>query len=466
MTATSFATPHPGRILAIILISYLMIILDVSIVITGLPRIRDELGFAPPELGWIQSIYTLTFGGFLMLGARAGDILGRRRTFQIGLGVFTLASVAIGVAQSAAWMITARGIQGVGAAILAPSTLALLSVSFAEGRARNRATAWYGSTAGIGASIGLVLGGILADTISWRVGFFINLPIGIAMAALGSRYIDETARTPGRFDLPGAIGSTLGFGTLIYGIVQIAERGWRDPVTLAALSGGGVLIALFTWHEARTRQPIMPLRLFADRARVGAYGARFLYLGAMVGFFFFGTQVMQEMEGFSAFQAGLGFLPMTLVNFAVAMGVPRLTERMGHARLMLLGIGVTFAGMLWLSLVQAGSGYLTGIALPMVLIGAGQGFCFGPMTAAGIAGTAPRDAGAAAGLVNVAHQIGASFGLSLLVAIAALASGGMPVGAARMARGAEAAFGAGSVLLLLAFVVALVLIPRRIAPVA
>lgn len=460
MSVTHTPARHSGSILAIILISYVMIILDASIVFTGLPKIRDELGFAPSELGWVQSIYTLTFGGFLLLGARAGDILGRRRTFQIGLAIFTAASVAIGMSQSAEWMVLARGIQGIGAAILAPSTLALLSTNFAEGRERTRATALYGSTAGIGASVGLVLGGILADTISWRAGFFINLPIGLAMGILGSRFIAETGRAPGRFDLWGAIGSTLGVGTLTYGVVLAGERGEPDQAALVSILIGLVLIAIFVWHEARIAQPIMPLRLFASRERVGAYLARLLYLGAMVGFFFFGTQVMQEMEGFSALQAGLGFLPMTLVNFAVAMSVPRLTARIGNARLMLLGIAVTFAGMFWLSQVQAGSGYFTGIALPMMLIGAGQGFCFGPLTVSGIAGTAPADAGAAAGVVNTAHQMGMTFGLGLLTAVASFATRGLPAGPEHVARAAEAAFTAGSVLIALAFLAAFVLIPR------
>ncbi|OCX56620.1 MFS transporter [Thioclava sp. SK-1] len=449
------AARHPGAILAIILISYLMIILDVSIVITGLPKIREELSFTTAELSWVQSIYTLTFGGFLLLGARAGDILGRRKTFQAGLVIFTLASLAIGVAQSAEILIIARGIQGFGAAILAPSTLALLSFSFAEGRERTRATAWYGSTAGIGAAFGLVLGGVLADTLSWRVGFFINLPIGLAMIFLGARFVEETVPTPGKFDLAGAIGSTLGFGALIWGVVSTAERGWSDTAALSAIGAGALIIVAFVLHEARAAQPIMPLRLFASRERVGAYGARFLYLAAMVGFFFFTTQFLQGVDGFSPLQAGLGFLPMTLVNFAVAMTVPRLTETLGNRTLMLAGLAVTAVGMIWLAQADAGAGYVTSIALPMALIGAGQGFCFGPLTASGIAGTRKEDAGAASGLVNVAHQMGMSFGLAFLVAMAALFGG-----PADFAASYHAAMTTGAILLLLSLVIARALIPR------
>ncbi|NVO25625.1 MFS transporter [Donghicola sp. B5-SW-15] len=453
MGASADQTRHPQAVLAIILISYLMIILDTSIVMTGLPQIRQELGFSTSQLGWVQSIYTLTFGGFLPLGARAGDILGRRKTFQAGLVIFTVASALIGLAQSAAWMIAARGLQGFGAAILAPSTLALLSFSFPEGRERTRATAWYGSTAGIGAAVGLVLGGVLAQTISWRVGFFINLPIGLAMIFLGARYVEETEPRPGTFDLKGAIASTLGIGALIWGVLESAERGWGNLPSMGAMAAGAVIIGGFVRHEARADQPILPLRLFDNPERVGAYLARFLYLAAMVGFFFFTTQFMQEVDGFTPLQAGLGFLPMTLVNFAVATRVPDLTERLGNRALMLIGIAATALGMGWLAQVQAVGSYALGIGLPMALIGAGQGLCFGPLTASGIAGTRREDAGAASGLVNVAHQMGMSFGLAVLVAAAAM------FGQGGFADSFHAAMTTGAVLLVLALVAAWALIP-------
>ncbi len=448
-------TRNPMAVLAIILISYLMIILDTSIVITGLPKIQSELGFSTAQLSWVQSIYTLAFGGFLLLGARAGDILGRRKTFQAGLVIFTAASVMIGLAQSAAWMIAARGVQGFGAAILAPSTLALLSYSFPEGRERTRATAWYGSTAGIGAAVGLVLGGVLAQTISWRVGFFINLPIGLAMIFLGARHVEETPPQPGRFDALGAVLSTLGVGGLIWGVLETSEKGWSDPFALWAILGGALLVSAFFWHEARATQPIMPLRLLDDRERIGAYAARFLYLAAMVGFFFFSTQFLQDVDGFTPLQAGLAFLPMTLVNFATATQVPRLTDTFGNRPLMLLGIAVTAVGMGWLAQAEAGGSYLWQIALPMALIGGGQGLCFGPLTASGIARTRREDAGAASGLVNVAHQMGMSFGLALLVAVAAIFGGD------GFASSYHAAMTAGAVLLLLSLLAAWALIPRK-----
>jgi MFS family permease len=220
---------HPTAVLTIILVSYLMMVLDISIVITALPKIHDGLGFSATGLSWVQNAYTLAFGGLLLLGARAGDILGRRRMFVAGIALFTAASLAIGLSQSPAWLIGARALQGVGAAVLAPSTLALLSTNFAEGPQRTRAVAYYGAVAGVGASIGLVLGGVLADLLSWRVGFFINLPIGIALMLAARHCLTETDRRAGELDLAGALSSTFGMTMLVYGIVRSAVAGWSDP---------------------------------------------------------------------------------------------------------------------------------------------------------------------------------------------------------------------------------------------
>ena len=230
MTAEDRPIRH-GAVLAIIMASYLMIVIDVSIVITGLPQIQSTLGFSHAGLSWVQNAYTLAFGSLLLLGARAGDLLGRRRMFVAGLGLFTLASLAIGVAQNPAWLLTARAVQGVGSAVLAPSTLALLSTHFAEGPERTRALSLYAAAAGIGATLGLVLGGLFADLFSWRAGFFINLPIGLVLMLAARRYIRETPVSRGRFDLAGAASSTLGMTALVYGLVRAAEDGWGDPLT-------------------------------------------------------------------------------------------------------------------------------------------------------------------------------------------------------------------------------------------
>ena len=388
---------HTTAILAIILISYFMILLDNSIIFTALPKIHAAMGFSSAGLAWVQDAYTLVFGGLLLLGARAGDLLGRRRVFVFGLAVFAVASLLVGVAPAGWWLIAARGVQGIGAAIVAPSSLSLLTASFAEGRERAKAVALYGATAGIGASLGLVVGGALADWVSWRAGFFINVPIGAAMIVLAPRFLPESTRSRGRFDLAGAVSATLGVGSVVYGIIHSAESGWGAPWTVIPLVAGAVLITALAVTEGRAAQPIMPLRLFASRQRAGAYLARMLYLGAMIGFFFYSTQYLQGVLGFSAFQAGVAFLPMTVVNFLVAMTIPGLTARWGQALPLAAGVMLTLGGLLWLAQVQVTSSYWTAVALPMVFVGAGQGLAFAPLTSAGIAGVGAQDAGAAPG---------------------------------------------------------------------
>lgn len=451
-----------GAVLAIVLVSYLMIVLDISIVITGLPKIHDSLGFTPAGLSWVQNAYTLAFGGLLLLGARAGDILGRRLMFVAGLALFTVASFAIGVAPSPAWLIAARALQGVGAATLAPSTLALLTTHFPEGPARTRALAYYAAVAGVGASIGLVLGGIVADMLSWRVGFFINVPIGVVLIASALHYLPETPRRPGAFDVGGALGSVLGMTALVYGIVRSAASSWSDPVTLMAFMAGVVFLALLIVNEARVRQPIMPLRLFASRERTGAYAARVLYLGAMMGFWFFTTQFLQLVLGFTPFQAGLAFLPTTLPNFAAALAVPVLAKRFGNAPLLAAALVLTLVGMIWLSRVSGDSIYVTGIALPMILIGIGQGMALAPLTIAGVSGVAAEDAGAASGVVNVAHQLGGSLGLAILVAVFTAAGSGAIT--PMLARRISTALSVGAGMLALALVIVVLFVVRRAKP--
>jgi EmrB/QacA subfamily drug resistance transporter len=449
-----------GPVLAIILASYTMIVLDISIVITALPKIHHALGFSSTALSWVQNAYLLAFGGLLLLGARAGDLLGRRRMFVAGLGLFTIASVAVGTAQSEAWLTAARAVQGIGAAVLAPSTLALLQTSFPEGPERTRAVAYYAAVAGVAATVGLVVGGIFAGWLSWRVGFFINAPIGIAMMLAAPRLLPETEPRPGRLDAAGAISSTFGMTALVYGIVRSADAGWADPVTLATVAAGGVLLALFVLNERRAPQPVMPLRLFAGRERAGAYAGRLLFLGAMAPFWFFTTQFLQSVAGYSPVQAGLAFLPTTVVNFATAMAVPTLTRRFGNAAVLTAGLAISVLGMAWLSRLSADTPYLTGVALPMILIGAGQGLALGPLTAAGIAGVAPEDAGAAGGVTNVAHQLGGSLGLGILVAVFAAAGSSTLHGPELLAHRISAALTVGAGLLALALVITLVARPR------
>jgi EmrB/QacA subfamily drug resistance transporter len=472
----ALGAPNAAAVLIIILTCYLMIILDISVIIAALPKIRSTLDFSPTSLSWVQNAYTLTFGGLLLLGARAGDLLGRRRTLVAGISLFTVASLAGGLAPSAAWLLGARAVQGVGAAIAAPSTLALLTTTFREGQARTRAIAYYSAVAGGGGSVGLVLGGVLTDSLSWRWGLFINVPIGLAVILLAPRFLPETPRRSGRFDLMGAVTSTLGMTALVYGFVRAATDGWGDRGTVASFIAGGMLLAAFGLTEARAEQPITPLHLFASRQRSGAYAARVLVTGGMFSTFFFLTQFLQGVAGYTALEAGVAFLPMTAVMFATGRAVPRLTLRVGSSRLLTGGMVLAVIGIAWLSRVSDGMDYFPGIAVPLALLGIGVGMALTPLTAAGIAGVAPADAGAASGLLNVAQQLGASLGLGILITVFASAtrSGAEhpPAGASahaeassELAHAVATSLTGSAVLLTLALAVVLVVMRRPAAAV-
>ncbi|MFJ2617711.1 MFS transporter [Glutamicibacter sp. NPDC087344] len=409
---------HQTGILAVVLMSYFMILLDNSVIFTALPSVQNDLDLSSGELSWVQDAYTLVFGGLLLIGARAGDLFGRRRVFVFGLMVFSLASALIGLAPVGWWAIAGRALQGVGAAIIAPTSLSLLTASFPPGHARNRAVAWYGAIAGIGASLGLVIGGVLAHWVSWRAGFFVNVPLGLAMMFLAPRFLVETPRARGRFDILGAACATLSVGLMVFGIINTTQRGWVSFSTLLPIWTGIILLGCFVAIEAKATQPIMPLSLFASRRRTGAYLARLLYMGAMIGFFYFLTQFMQYVLGFNPLQAGLGFLPMTIVNFVVALTIPKIVRRLPASIPLLLGIAFTLAGMYWLSTVHPHTGFWDGIAPPMALIGIGQGLAFAPLTSFGIINTPVEFAGAASGLVNTFHQMGMTLGLGIMVACA------------------------------------------------
>lgn len=409
-------------ILAIVLVSYFMIVLDNSIIFTGLLQIQAGLGLSPGGLAWAQNAYTLVFGGLLLLGARIGGLLGRGRVFIAGLALFGLGSLLVATAQSGAWIIAARAFQGIGAAIVAPSSLALITAVFPAGPERTRATAAYGTTAGLGASLGLVLGGVLASALSWRAGFFINVPIAAVMIILALKYLPGFETTRGRFDVFGALASTLGMGAFVYGIINAGEAGWTAPPTIWPLLIGLVVLAVFVVNEWRAKQPIMPLRLFASRQRSGAAIARLLFAGTMIAFFFFTTQLFQGVYGWTPLQAGLGFLPMTIVQFVSSLFVARLTHRFGNAALVATGLALVTAGMAWITQITAGTPFLIGAVGPLILLGLGQGIAFGPLTSAGVAGARSEDAGAASGLVNTAHQLGSTLGVAILTAAAAGAS--------------------------------------------
>jgi EmrB/QacA subfamily drug resistance transporter len=445
---------NPKFVLAIILTVQLMIVLDASIVITALPEIHSDLGFSPTGLSWVQNAYILTFGGLLLLGARAGDLLGRRRVFIAGLSLFVGASFLGGLAQSETWLLGARALQGIGAAIAAPSTLALLTTTFAEGAARTRAISMYSSASAAGASIGVLLGGLLTDLLSWRWGLFINVPIGIAMVALAPIHLPDTEPRHGHFDLAGAATSVFGMSAAVYGFIRASTDGWGDVITLGAFVGAIALLGAFLQIERRAEQPITPLRLFANRTRAGAYVARMLAVGGMFSMFFFLTQYLQGVRGESPLEAGITFLPMTLVLFALVRAVPRVAARIGDLPLLVGGLLIAATGMAWLSQITETTAFLPGIGVPLVFMGIGMGAAFTPLTTAGIHAVSDEDAGAASGLVNVAHQVGGAIGIAVLVNVFA-AAGGNDGSPAEFADALSTALSGSVVCLLLALIVVL-----------
>jgi EmrB/QacA subfamily drug resistance transporter len=394
-----------------------MMALDASIVTTALPHIKDELGFTDSTLSWIQNSYVLVFGGLLLLGARAGDMLGRRRVFMAGTGLFTAASLLAGAAQSSEVLIAARALQGLAAAFAIPATLALLITSFPAPGERSRAIAVYSAVIGAGGSIGIIIGGVFTEYLSWRWGLLVNVPIGLAIVALSPRYLPETERQSGRVDVLGAVSVTLGMSSLVYGLVEAAEAGWSSGRTLVPLAAAVALVLGFTFAERQHPQPIVPLRLFASLERSGAYLGRVLIVGAMFSTFYFLSQFLQNVRGLSPLATGFAYLPLTGMFFAMVYVVRLLAPRVSKAFLLVAALTLATVGMAWLSRIDADTAFWPWILLPLVVLGVGQGIAIILFTDFGMSGIAPQDAGAGSGLVNTAHQIGGSIGLALLTVV-------------------------------------------------
>ena len=408
---------HPGLVLTLILTCQLMVVLDATIVNIALPDIRTALHFSSTSLSWVINAYTLTFGGLLLLGARAGDILGRRRTFLAGITLFTAASLVGGFAASSGELLAARAAQGIGAALASPSALALLMTMFPQGRERTRAVGLYTAVSIGGSAVGLIAGGMLTQWVSWRWVLFVNVPIGVAVIALSRLVLPETPRSPGRFDLTGALTSTIGMTGLAYGFVHAGSNGWANTATITSFAVGVVLLVAFVLTELRAPSPITPLRLFADRNRSTSYLARLLMVAGMMGMFFFLTQFLQNLLGYSPLKTGVAFLPLTAVLFAASTLSARvLVERVGSRALIAGGVTLSTGGLLWLTQLSETSNYLSLLG-PLLLFGLGNGIAFVPLTTAALNGVAPEDSGAASGLVNVMQQLGGSLGLAVLVTV-------------------------------------------------
>jgi EmrB/QacA subfamily drug resistance transporter len=412
--------PRPSNavlVLAAILIAQLMVVLDVTIVNIALPDIKTALDFSPANLSWVINAYSLAFGGLLLLGARAGDILGRRRTLMIGIGLFSAASLAGGFANSEGLLLAMRALQGVGGALASPSALALLMTMFPEGRERIRAIGLYTTVSIGGVALGLIAGGVLTQWASWRWVLFVNVPIGALLLVLARAVLPETERRKGHFDLAGALTSTVGMTALVYGFVRAASDGWGDTTTIASFVIGVLLLGAFVRVELGASSPITPLRLFADRNRVSSYLARLLLTGAMMGMFFFLTQFLQEVLGYGALATGFAFLPLTVMVFGASQLSARvLTQRFGPRQVITFGLTLSTVGIFWMSQLTEHSSYFSVLG-PLLLFGIGNGLSFVPLTMISLAGVEPRDAGAASGLVNVMQQVGGALGLAVLVTV-------------------------------------------------
>ena len=461
---------HPTAVLVTILVGQLMLAIDLSIVNIALPDIGKALSMSPENLSWTVNAYSLAFGGLLLLGARAGDLLGHRRVFVVGIALFTLASLLGGLSQNAAELLAARGAQGVGGALAAPTALALLMTQFREGRERTRAVGLYSIVSIGGTGAGLVVGGLLVAGASWRWIFLVNLPIGVALTVLSRFTLPESGGRQGRFDLLGALTSTIGMTALVYGFVRSATDGWSDAQALTAFAVGVTLMGVFVVNESRVEAPITPLRLFASRTRCGAYLGRLLVVAGIQGAFFFLSQVMQEVYGYSPVAAGCAFIPLVVALFAGSrFAASRWAERLGPRKLFMIGLPISTAGVATLGLLSEASSY-PHIMFSLIAWGFGNGLAFVPMTTTGLSDIRSEDAGAASGMLNAIQQMGGSLGLSVLITVFSTASHGASspgVQGTALSRhafivGADHAFFVAGTFLFIALVLTCLLIrPRR-----
>jgi len=412
---------HTGVALVLICAVQMMVILDGTIVNIALPSIQHELHFSSTSLEWVITAYALAFGGLLLLGGRSGDLFGRRRMFTVGVTIFTTASLLGGFATDQAWLVAARVAQGVGGAIASPTALALIQNTFPEGPRRSRAMGVYAAMSGAGGSLGLLLGGVLTDVASWRWVLFVNVPIGAAVALLAPRVLGTTPTRSGRLDLPGALSVTLGMTSLVFGLSRAATSGWSDGVTLGALGAAAGLLALFMLIETTSPHALMPLHIFADRNRTGAYVIMLTLAAAMFSTFFFITQFVQDILGYSPLHAGIAFLPMTVGIGATATVMSRLVVRIGPRRPMTVGPAVVSGGLLWLSFVGVHARYLS-VMGPLLLLAIGMGSTFVPLTLTVMSRVRQGEAGLASALLNTGQQIGGSLGLAVLVTVSASVS--------------------------------------------
>ncbi|HUZ43008.1 MAG TPA: MFS transporter [Acidimicrobiales bacterium] len=420
------SSEHPapvrhGRILALACLAQFMVVLDVSIVNVALPSIRSDLHFSASGLQWVVNAYVLTFAGFLLLGGRAADLFGRRRIFVLGLGLFSLSSLAGGLADSSNMLTAARAAQGLGGAILSPATLTIIMTTFDEGAARNRALGTWSSVAGAGGAAGGILGGVLTNYLSWRWVLFVNVPIGAVAIAAGLAYLTEGRRpTEARsLDVAGAITVTAGLAALVYAIVDTATVPWGSVRTLGVLGVAVVLLGAFAVIQMRSAAPLVPLGLFRSRTLAAANVVMLLTGAIFFSFWYFLSLYMQSVLGYGPLKAGGAFLPMAV---CIILGAQISSRVMGHAGarpILVVGIVMSAGGFFWMGHLGLHSHYPSGILVPGILVSVGVGLCFTPLAAVATSGVHYTQAGLASGLLNTSRQVGGSIGLAALATLAA-----------------------------------------------
>ena len=442
-----------------------MVVLDIAIVNVALPSIKLDLGFSQENLQWVISAYALVFGGFLLLGGRLADILGRRRIFIAGLILFSVASLLAGLAWSEGSLIAARALQGLGAAVISPAALSILTTTFAEGKERNIALGVWGAVGGFGAAAGVLLGGVLTDALSWEWIFFVNIPVGIAGLALTPLLLGESKDAKvKRFDVPGAVLVTGGLMALVYGMTEANDFGWGSATTLAIFAGALALLGAFVVWELRHPEPLMRFGILGIRTVLGANVAGFILGTAMFAMFLMLTLYMQQVLGYSAMKTGVAYLAVAGTAILWSAVAAQLVTKVGVKPVMIAGMVFLTAGLVYFTQVSVGGSYLGDLLPGFLLIGVALGFSFVPISIAALAGVEPAEAGLASGLFNTSQQIGGALGIAALSAIATSRTtdsveGGasLPVG---LVDGFQGAFWAALVVGALGIVVAITLIRR------
>ena len=468
---TSLDTPRAKNLaLALLAMTQFVIVIDASIVNVALPSIGAALHFSRDDLSWVVNAYTLTFGGFLLLGGRLADLLGRRRMFMIGLVVFSLASLAGGLAQSEAWLIASRAVQGLGAAIVSPAALSIVATTFSEGAERNRALGIWGAVAGAGGAAGVLLGGLLTSGLSWRWVLFVNVPIGIAAASLAPRLLLESRAESGAtkgFDVPGAVTATAGLALLVYSVVDAVNVGWGSTETIVRLIGAAVLLIAFVAIELRQRHPLLPFSIFRLRTLRGADIVGLLIGMSLFSMFFFISLYLQEVLHFSPVKTGIAYLPLAITIILTAGAASQLVTRIGFKVTLIGGLVLIAIGLVWFSQARAiGGSYWADVLGPSIIAGAGLGFSFVPVTIAAVTGTGPHEAGLASGLINTSQQIGGALGLAILATVANSAtqtaiSGGVHLQTVALTKGFDRAFTVGAGFAVTGAILAALLISSR-----